>query len=218
MICSAISQEVPISTPPQDKYLIRPGVDLLGPDRWSDVFGRPGPLTVEVGFGKDEFLLDLAETNPDGLFLGIEFSRPRTRSYLNKIRFRGLTNVRVLLEHAANAVGLCLGDGSVGELFVLFPDPWPKKKHARNRLISPWFVREADRVMIPGGRATMATDDVPYRDQILEVVEGHGSFRNLRGPGEYGPRPEGFDQTIFERRWVEQGRGIYYMQFVKEGA
>ncbi len=171
---------------------------------------------MEIGFGKDEFLLELAETRPEGLFLGVDFSRPRTRSYLRKIARRGLTNVRVLFEHAANAIGYCLGDEAVEELFVLFPDPWPKERHARNRLVAPWFAREAARVLVAGGRVTLATDHPPYRDQMIEVFEGNGSFLNLRGPGGYGARPEGFDETIFERRWLEQGRDTFHLQFSRK--
>lgn len=193
---------------------MRPGEELRGPDGWEEVFGGPGPLTVEVGFGKDEFLLDLAERRPGDRFLAIDYSRPRARSYLNKIGVRGLTNVRVLLEHAATALGLCLADGSVREYYVLFPDPWPKERHAANRLVAPWFAREAGRTLVPEGRVMLATDHAPYRDRIIEVMED-GGFENARGPGGYGPRPEGLDSTIFERRWLEKGREVAYMQFVR---
>ena len=115
---------------PCRRFLVVPGVDLMGPDRWPEVFGRSGLLDVEIGFGKDEFLLDVAESRPDGLYLAVDFSRPRTRSYLRKIELRGLTSVRVLYEHAAHAVGLCLSRDSVREYYVLCPDPWPKARHA----------------------------------------------------------------------------------------
>ena len=177
------------------------------------MFGRSGPLSVEIGYGKDEFLLELAGARPEGRFLGVDFSRPRTRSYLRKIALRRLENVRVLFEHAANAIGYCLDDASVAELFVLFPDPWPKERHARRRLVRPWFAREAARVIEPGGRFTLATDHPPYRDQMIEVIEENGNFANLRGAGGYGPRPEGFDETIFERRWLDLGRDVFYLQF-----
>ena len=109
----------PISEWPFEEFLVRPGENLLGPDGWEEIFGRPGLMDVEVGFGKDEFLLDLAERRLEGRFLAVDYSRPRTRSYLNKIAARGLRNVRVLLEHAAAAIGLCLADASVEEYYVL---------------------------------------------------------------------------------------------------
>lgn len=190
-----------------------PGIDLGGPDRWPEVYGRTGLLTVEIGFGKDEFLLEIAERRPEDLFLAIDFSRPRAHSYLNKIERRGLTNVRVLLEHAANAIGLCLADDAVGEYYVLCPDPWPKARHAANRLVSPWFAREVARTLVPGGRIVLATDDEPYREQILDVMESHGGFTNLLGPGGHGERPEEFAATLFEKRWIGKGREVAYMQF-----
>lgn len=196
--------------------LVNPGTDLLGPDRWHEVFGRPGPFDVEIGFGKDEFLLEQAQEDPDGLFLAVDYSRPRARSYLNKIRMRGLTNVRVLLTHAATAIGLCLPDRSVRRYYVLCPDPWPKERHAAHRLVRPWFAREAARTLVPGGLITLATDHPPYLDQIIEVMEGSGLFSNLMGEGRSGPRPEGFSSTIFERRWIDRGRQVSWVQFVRK--
>ncbi|MEN8149799.1 MAG: tRNA (guanosine(46)-N7)-methyltransferase TrmB [Planctomycetota bacterium] len=180
------------------------------------MFGAEGPLTVEIGFGKDEFLLRVAEQYPERRFLAVDFSKSRGRSYMNKIARRRLTNVRVMLDHAANVVTMCLPDAGVEELFVLFPDPWPKDRHANHRLVRPWFAREAYRMMIPGAKITLATDDEPYHEQILEVLESHGGFTNLLGPGGWGPRPTGHDETLFERRWVDQGRSIHYMHFERE--
>jgi tRNA (guanine-N7-)-methyltransferase len=201
--------------PIEGEHLVVPGRELEGPDRWETVFGRPGPITVENGFGNDEFLLDLAERRPEECFLAIDYSRPRARSYLNKIALRKLRNVRVLLEHAAAALGLCLDDGTVREYYVLFPDPWPKKRHAEHRLVAPWFAREVLRTLVPGGRIHIATDDAPYRDQVLTVMES-GGFVNARGPGGHGPRPDDLESTIFERRWIERGREVYHMRFERE--
>jgi tRNA (guanine-N7-)-methyltransferase len=199
----------------EDRFIV-PGRNLTGPCAWPAVFGREGLLDVEIGFGKDEFLLDLAEVRPEGLFLGIDFSRPRSRSYLRKIDLRGLTNVHVLRMHAAAAVGHCLGRGTVREYYVLFPDPWPKKRHASHRLVSPWFAREASRTLAPGGRITLATDHPPYRDQMLDVFEEHKDFVNLRGRRRFGHRPDGFHETIFERRWLSRGKDVFYIQFIRE--
>jgi len=209
-------REYGIARPIDETWLVKPGDNLLGPGRWSELFGRSGPLTVEIGFGKDEFLLDLAAAFPERDFLAIDFSKSRGRSYMNKIARRRLVNVRVLLDHAANVLSLCLPDRSVEEFFALFPDPWPKDRHAANRLVRPWFAREIARTLLPDGRITLATDDSPYRDQILDVMEAHGGFSNRRGPGGHGSRPVDVDETIFERRWVDKGRNIYYMHFERK--
>lgn len=180
------------------------------------MFGREGPLTVEIGFGKDEFLLEYAEARPDGLFVAVDYCRPRARSYLRKIARRRLPNVRVLMEHAMDAVTLCLPDAGVAEFFVLFSDPWPKARHAAHRLVAPWFAREAARALVDGGKVTLATDHAPYRDDILAVMEGNPRFRNALGPGGFGPRPEEYPATIFEKRWLGKGKDIFYLQFVRE--
>ncbi len=207
-----------ITTKRLEERFIVPGESLTGPHGWGEVFGQEGLLDVEIGFGKDEFLLDVAEVRPEGLFVGIDFSRPRSLSYLRKIEMRELTNVRVLRMHAAAAIGHCFGRGTVREYYVLFPDPWPKKRHAAHRLVSPWFAREVERTLIPGGRITLATDHPPYRDQMIEVIEAHGAFENLRGPGGYGDRLEGFTETIFERRWLLRGKNVFYIQFRRREA
>jgi tRNA (guanine-N7-)-methyltransferase len=205
-----------IAKPIDETWLVKPGENLRGPMDWAGQFGSEGPITVEIGFGKDEFLLRVAEEYPERRFLAVDFSKSRGRSYMNKIARRRLTNVRVMLDHAANVVTMCLPDAGVEEYFVLFPDPWPKDRHANHRLVRPWFAREIARTLIPGGKITVATDDEPYHEQILDVMEGHGGFTNLLGPGGWGPRPFGHDETLFERRWVDQGRNIHYMHFERE--
>ena len=109
------------------------------------------------------------------------------------------------------ALGVCFANGSIDELHVYFPDPWPKARHARNRLVQPWFAREVRRVLAPGGVLYLATDDVPYRDQMLEVMED-GGFDNLLDAAWTEEAPLGHE-TKFERLWREHGRDIHHMLY-----
>lgn len=197
--------------PPPAPRLVVPGRELLGPDGWAELFGRVAPLIVEVGFGKDTFLLDQAEAHPGRDHVGVERDPHRVEAFLQRAARRGLDNVRALPVAGELALGLCFADASVSELHVYFPDPWPKARHARNRLVQPWFAREVRRVLEPGGVLYLATDDVPYRDQMVEVMEG-GGFDNLLAADWVEDSLLGHT-TKFERLWREQGRDIHHMLY-----
>jgi tRNA (guanine-N7-)-methyltransferase len=195
--------------------------ELLHPDPfrgidWAAAFGRRAPFEVEIGFGKDTFLLDRAETQPGIDHLGVEYSRKRALSFLRKAERRGLRNVRATRVHAAVVLGRLLPTEGVRTVHLLFPDPWPKKRHRKNRLVRPPFARAVHRCLEPGGTLTLATDDVEYREQMLEVLEGHGAFANVHGPGGWVPEIPGHPKTLFELRWRRHGRSIHFLRFRKE--
>jgi tRNA (guanine-N7-)-methyltransferase len=194
---------------------------LLRPDPftgfdWSAIFGRRAPLEVEIGFGKDTFLIDRAERQPEVDHLGVEYSRKRAESFLRKAERRGVTNVRATRLHAAVVLDRLLPAEGVRAIHVLFPDPWPKKKHHKNRLIRAPFARAVHRCLESGGTLTLGTDDVDYREQMLEVMEGHGAFANVHGARRWVPEIPDHPKTIFEERWRRHGRAIHFMRFRKE--
>lgn len=191
--------------------LVLPGRELRGPGDWQVVFGRDAPLVVEIGCGYDPFLLERARERPDQDHVGVERDLGRAEALVARIAEAGLLNVRVLPVSAELALGSCFGAGSVTELHVYFPDPWPKERHAWNRLVRPWFAQEAARVLAPGGLLYTATDDAAYAAQMRDVL-GAGSFR-LLSVDECARR-----QTRFEQLWRSKGRGIVYQTFAPECA
>jgi tRNA (guanine-N7-)-methyltransferase len=201
------------SAPPPAERLVVPGREMTGPGDWPRLFGRRAPLVVEIGFGKDTFLLARAEACLERDHVGVERDPERVRAFLAAAARRGLGNVRALPVSAELALGQCFEAGSVAELHVYFPDPWPKERHAEHRLVRPWFPREAHRVLAADGVLRMATDDDAYVAQILDVVEGSGLFRNLAGPGATADAPALGWETKFERLWRGQGRTIRHAAF-----
>jgi tRNA (guanine-N7-)-methyltransferase len=167
------------------------------------VFGRTAPLVVEIGFGKDPFLLDRATARRGEDHVGVERDPGRVTAFADEIARRGLTNVRVLPIAAELALALCFEDGAVSELHLYFPDPWPKARHAGNRLVQPWFAREARRVLAADGRLLVATDSEPYAAQIRETV----------GAAFDESDPLALPSTKFERLWTARGRTIHRMEF-----
>jgi tRNA (guanine-N7-)-methyltransferase len=198
------------AVPPPMPRLVVPGRELTGPDAWPEVFGRRAPLVVEIGFGKDVFLLERAAACPERDHVGVERDPERARAFLAAAARRGVPNVRALPVSAEVALGQCFEDASVEELHVYFPDPWPKERHARHRLVQPWFAREAHGVLAPNGVLRIATDDAAYAGQILDVVVGSGLLRDVGG---LGSSPHLGWETKFERLWRAKGRVIRHMAF-----
>ena len=194
---------------PELPFAVAPGRELTGPGDWARIFGRTAPLVVEVGFGKDPFLLDRAAARPGEDHVGIERDPGRVATFVAGAATRGLTNVRALPISAELALGLCFADGAVEELHVYFPDPWPKARHAGNRLVQPWFAREARRILATAGRLFVATDDVPYAAQMSEVFAPAFDLADASAPGQ---------STKFERLWRARGRTIQRMEYVVRAA
>jgi tRNA (guanine-N7-)-methyltransferase len=143
----------------------------------------------------------------------VERDPERVRSFVAAAARRGLSNVRALPVSAELALGQCFEAGTVAEVHVYFPDPWPKERHAPHRLFRPWFPREAHRVLAADGILCTATDDAAYAAQILDVIEGSGLFRNLAGPGAAASAPALGWETKFERLWRGKGRTIRHAAF-----
>ena len=188
------------------RYLIEFSGDTIDLDR---LYGRRAPRTVEVGFGAGDALSALAGSEPGRDFLGIEVYPPGVGRLLAQCHGTGLDNVRVAMADALEVLERWLPHSSVEEVLVWFPDPWPKKRHHKRRLVRPWFVTLVHRVLRPGGWLHLATDWEPYAEHMLEVLDAHPGFRNGAASGRFMPRPARRHETRFESRGRERGYRVF---------
>jgi tRNA (guanine-N7-)-methyltransferase len=173
---------------------------------------------VEIGFGRGEFLLDLAEQNPDQPFLGIEYSAKRVLKLARRLARTELTNVRLIEAPAQDVVADALPDEGVAGFWVNFPDPWPKKRHFKRRLIQPEFVVLLTRRLVPGGWLEFATDHEAYAEWVDEILSDSPELANLHAPRPWLTEPPaGRKPTAYELEWRAQGRGFHFFSYQRRG-
>lgn len=186
----------------------------------AQAFADPGlPLHVEIGPGEDDFLLEAAREQPECNWLGIEYSSKRVHRYVRRVeRLLGRPgNLRLVWRPAADVIGPFLTPARVHGYHVHFPDPWPKKHHARYRLVGPGFVRDLAASLVPGGTLEVATDSRAYLEEMLTALAGEPALENRLPPPGWRAPPAGDRATVFERRWREMGREIHALSFARVG-
>jgi tRNA (guanine-N7-)-methyltransferase len=171
-------------------------------------FGRTAPVTLEIGFGNGTSLAEMAAQDPDSDFLGIEVHRPGVGRLLMELERRSIGNVRVFCHDAVDVLEQSIPDAALDRVLLFFPDPWPKKKHHKRRILQPAFVSLIARKLKAGGIFHMATDWEPYAQHMLEVMEASQTFVNCDSKGRYSPRPDYRPVTKFERRGQRLGHAV----------
>ncbi|WNK20440.1 tRNA (guanosine(46)-N7)-methyltransferase TrmB [Halomonas piscis] len=175
------------------------------------LFGRRAHRVVEIGFGMGGSLIEQAETHPETDFIGIEVHAPGVGKLLDEADKRGLTNLRVYREDALAVLEQCLPPGSIDTLQLFFPDPWPKKKHHKRRIVQPAFVELIRSRLAIGGHFHLATDWEPYAEWMAETVGQTPGFANTAdaSTAPYVPRPAFRPLTKFEARGEKLGHGVW---------
>ena len=185
------------------------GLDFEGAPRdLSALFPRPAPLVLEIGFGNGSQLLHAACNEPGHNFIGIEVHRPGVGRLMNGLAEAGIANVRLYQQDAVEVLEREIAVASLAEVRIYFPDPWPKKRHHKRRLIQPEFVELLATRVQPGGLLHLATDWVEYAEHMLEVVDGSSLWRNLAGAHVWSTRPPWRIETHFEQRGLRLGHEV----------
>jgi tRNA (guanine-N7-)-methyltransferase len=217
----------------------------------ADVYGRTAPLTIEVGSGRGENIVAAAASHPDRDFLALEVYIPGLARTMLRAQHAvaardehatgaeaspwaaaepghpTLTNLRVAEVDAVELLDTAIEPGTLDQLWVFFPDPWPKKRHHKRRIVNPRFADAAAKALRPGGTWRLATDWAQYAAWMVDAIEGsvedseepdwtpHPAFRNVHGPRAHAPRFDGRVLTAFESRGIDAGRDIADLEYVR---
>lgn len=176
---------------------------------FEELFGNANPVVLEIGSGKGRFLLSTAMERPDVNLLGIEKSLHYHRVIRERILKRNLTNVRLVNHDAFLVLRDMVPDASIAELHIYFPDPWPRKKEQKRRIIRPEVLQEIRRVLVEGGQGIYVTDHQEYFEAAAPLIEAE--FRSERRT----PGPDDPPRTNYEAKYRAEGRPIYEVRFWK---
>ena len=177
------------------------------------LFGRRAPRALEIGFGNGESLVQQAADHPEQDFIGIEVHEPGVGHCLLAIREAGIRNLRLIAHDAVDVLGHQIPPASLARINLYFPDPWPKKRHHKRRILQPSFVELCAERLAPGGALHVATDWANYAEHIDETMAGSGQFTCAERREHGGDAPLDRPATKFERRGLRLGHRIWDWRF-----
>lgn len=175
-------------------------------------FGRPAPCWLEIGFGMGETTARIAGEHPEVNYLGVEVFTAGVGALLKRIDEQGLRNIRIINHDVVEVLRDMVPDASLQRVMIYFPDPWPKARHHKRRLIQSPFIAALAPKLAPGGILHCATDWEHYAEQMLEVLSAEPRLRNTVGSG-FSPRPDTRPLTKFENRGLKLGHGVWDLLF-----
>ena len=181
---------------------------------YTQIFNNTNPVTVEIGFGMGKATAIIAAENPDKNYLGLEVHRPGVGKLLGEIRRRNLENIYIVEHDALEVLEKMIPDGSVSGFHIFFPDPWPKKKHHKRRLVQRPHTDLITKKLMVGGYLYMATDWEPYAEFALEQLEQTPGLKNkFQG---FAPHQEWRPETRFEEKGLDKNHVIRELFFLKQ--
>ena len=185
------------------------------PADFDSIFGRSAPRVLEVGFGMGDATAQVAAAHPELDFIGVEVHVAGVGALLKRIGERQLTNLRIVQHDAVEVLTAMIAPHSLSAIHVWFPDPWHKARHHKRRLIQPGFVALVASRLQAGGRLHLATDWIPYAEQMLEVLSAEPMLLNTDSDGGYAERPAMRPFTKFEQRGLKLGHGVRDLVFLR---
>lgn len=180
------------------------------------LFGADKPIVVEIGFGMGHSLANMAKTNPNIHYIGIEVHQAGLGSLSADLHDQQLTNISIVPFDAVTVFEKVIPDNSLQGIQIFFPDPWPKKRHHKRRLVQTPFVNLLVSKLKPRGFIHIATDWEEYAEHILDVLSAHPELSNTATPHHFSPRPETRPLTKFEARGQHLGHGTWDMIFYRK--
>lgn len=178
----------------------------------------PGlPWVLELGFGRGEFLSDLATQDPSRMHLGVEISAKRVLKMARRLALLPISNIRLLHASAEQVFREALGARPLQSVWINFSDPWPKTRHHRRRLVQRDLVAQIASHLVPGGELQIATDDLEYARHIDTILQGAATLENRFAPDPWRAEIPGRLHTAYERLWRAEGRPLHFWCYAKAG-
>ncbi len=188
---------------------------FLLPLNTEEIFGNSNKTALEIGFGEGEFLVEVAKNNPDWNYIGIEIKYFRYKKALKLARDNNIENIKLLHFDADLAVEQVFTDSLFDRVYINFPDPWPKDRHKKHRIINNNFLDNLYRLMTKDAILEFTSDHLEYVTHTTEHFEKHNKFSNIFGKEGYSNTAHDRPQTKFEMEFRDENRKIYYLAFKK---
>ena len=184
---------------------------------WQTLFDNDHPLKLEVGFGMGKFLIEMSAQEPKSNFIGMDFYHKGIRKLMTRIKKLQLENIRMAYGDVRFKVPLLFKDGELETIYINFPDPWPKKRHIKRRLIKPDFVKLIGQKLAPEGQIHLATDSEPYAIEMLEYFNSEPMFKNQHREAGFLESRVDLPKTKYEKNFINAGHKIYYLEYSRLG-
>ena len=184
---------------------------------WQTLFDNDHPLKLEIGFGMGNFLIEMSAQEPKSNFIGMDFYHKGIRKLMTRIKKLQLENIRMAYGDVRFKVPLLFKDGELETIYINFPDPWPKKRHIKRRLIKPGFVKLIGQKLAPEGQIHLATDSEPYAIEMLEYFNSEPMFKNQHREAGFLESRVDLPKTKYEKNFINAGHKIYYLEYSRLG-
>ena len=182
---------------------------------WEELFGNRNPLNLEIGFGVGNFIIEMGIREPNENFIGIDFYHKGIRKVITRIAKYEICNARIVYGDAKEKIPLLFAPEELNRVYINFPDPWPKKRHHKRRLIKPDFIKVLVEKLKFGGEIHIATDHEAYAMEILDFFEKDRLLKNKNGLGTFLFQKEGIPKSKYEKKFISAGERIFYLEYKK---
>ena len=182
---------------------------------WQDQFGNSQPIKLEIGFGMGDFLIEMAKREPQSNFVGIDFSQGGVRKLLVRIKNLHLNNIRVVYGDVREKIPLLFHDDELNTVYLNLPDPWPRKRHFKRRLVKPGLVKLIARKLAPKGHVYLATDSEPYAREMLEYLNAEPLLQNKNPQSGILENRDYLPKTKYEKSFIYAGDKIHYLEYFR---
>ena len=184
---------------------------------WQSQFGNSRPIKLEIGFGMGDFLIKMATQEPHSNFVGIDFSQNGILKLLAWIENQQMNNIRVVYGDVRGKIPLLFQDGELDTVYINFPDPWPRKRHFKRRLIKPGLVKLVAQKLAPAGHVYLATDSEPYALESLEYFNAEPLLQNVNPESGFFAERDHLPKTKYEKSFIYAGDKIHYLEYFRVG-